>query len=274
LHGKRSKSNNKHTNMKHIYNSFYLILAFVFILAACADSSVTKMSEIGTIPLIPGLSGRGGSMARFTTSQNALYVLTNTKLYVYNITNQEIPILENSIDINPGLETLFTYDTLLFIGSQDGMYVYDISNPHDVVYVSRYWHTTSCDPVVFDGTHAFITLNSAQEICGRYTNELQVLAMQDVQSPMYINSYQMESPKGLGVDGDFLFVCDNNNLLVYSKKNILDLELKKTFPISQAYDVIPYYGNLIVTSKAGILQYSYDTTTLQITHLSSILIEK
>jgi hypothetical protein len=84
----------------------------------------------------------------------------------------------------------------------------------------------------------------------------------------------MESPKGLGVDGDFLFVCDNNNLLVYSKKNILDLELKKTFPISQAYDVIPYYGNLIVTSKAGILQYSYDTTTLQITHLSSILIEK
>ena len=212
-------------------------------------------------------------MARFTISDSALYVLTNSTLHVYNIPNQTAPVLENTIEINPGLETLFTYDTLLFIGSQDGMYVYNISNPHEIIYVSQYWHTTSCDPVVFDGKYAYITLNSAQEICGRFTNELQIIDMQDIFYPQPVSFYQMESPKGLGVDGNFLFVCDNNNLLVYSKKDPINLLLKKTFSISQAYDVIPYYGKLIVTSKTGILQYSYDTTTLDITHLSSILIE-
>ncbi|MDA3883518.1 MAG: hypothetical protein PF481_09555 [Bacteroidales bacterium] len=251
--------------------SIFTISLLIGIVVSCTDGGISKSSNISSIPSISvGASGKGGSMARFALTDTALYVLTNNSLQSYSIKNQASPILQNTVSLDNDMETLFPYDSLLFIGSQSGMYVYTVTSNYSLEYVSNYWHVTSCDPVVFDGTHAYVTLNSAHEMCGRYINQLDIINMEDITAPYQINSYEMESPKGLGVDGRLLFLCDNNSLKIYDKSEPYNIQLKNTFTIPNIYDVIPYRGNLIVTSQSGIVQYSYDTTTLNISYKSII----
>jgi hypothetical protein len=125
------------------------------------------------------------------------------------------------------------------------MYVYTLNPEYELQYVSDYWHVTSCDPVVFDGTYAYVTLNSAHEMCGRYINQLDIINMENIREP-----YQ-----------------------IYDKSNPYNIQIKNTFTIPNIYDVIPYRGNLIVTSQSGIVQYSYDTTTLNISYKSIIPVQ-
>ncbi|MFO7868242.1 MAG: hypothetical protein R6U95_02965, partial [Bacteroidales bacterium] len=225
---------------KCLYN-IAIATSLIIIVAACNDGMVSKSTEINTIPSVSAeVSGKGGSMARFSVTTDALYVLTNNTLYAYDIKNQPVPVEHSKITLGEGMETVFVYDTLLFIGSQSGMQVYERKNGIDLEYVSSFWHATACDPVVFDGKHAYITLNSAHEICGRYINELHIVHMDDITNPVHIANYNMESPKGLGVDGDFLFVCDKNMLKVYDKTTPESLAFVQSKTIPDAYDVIPY----------------------------------
>lgn len=254
--------------------TIFTIILLIGIVGACTDGGTSKSSDISSIPSVSiGATGKGGSMARFALTDTALFVLTNNSLQSYNIKNQASPVLQNTVALNNDMETLFPYDTLLFIGSQSGMYVYTLNPEYELQYVSDYWHVTSCDPVVFDGTYAYVTLNSAHEMCGRYINQLDIINMENIREPYQINSYEMESPKGLGVDGNLLFICDNNSLKIYDKSNPYNIQIKNTFTIPNIYDVIPYRGNLIVTSQSGIVQYSYDTTTLNISYKSIIPVQ-
>lgn len=255
------------------FSSLPWLIIVLAIVTACYDGPTTKNHDINTIPFMPGVSGKGGSMARFTIADSALYVVTNNHLQTYSIANSQEPVLINDEYIAWDLETIFRYDTLLFIGSQSAMYVYDIRNQFEVQFISSYWHATACDPVVFDGTYAYVTLNSENITCGRFTNELQIIDMKDITNPVLRQTREMDSPKGLGVDGDLLFVCDGNKVKIYSKTNPLSMTLEKEYTMHNAYDVIPYNGLLIATAKSGIYQYSYNTNTFEITELSQILIE-
>lgn len=82
----------------------------------------------------------------------------------------------------------------------------------------------------------------------------------------------MKNPHGLGVDGKLLFVGEGDYGL-----RILDVSNPAVvLPIQyidsvKAYDVIPYQNRLIVTSPAGISQYSYATNLL--THLSTLPVQ-
>lgn len=69
----------------------------------------------------------------------------------------------------------------------------------------------------------------------------------------------MQSPHGLGVDGNLLFVTEGNfGLKVFDKSNPNELKLIKTFDDFTAFDVIPDSNVLIITGKQGIYQYSYN----------------
>ena len=95
-----------------------------------------------------------------------------------------------------------------------------------------------------------------------------------ITTPVLLGSYAMTNPKGLGIDGDLLFLCDGpDGLKVYDKTNhstITDNQISH-FPGIVAFDVIPWNGVLIMSAEEGIYQYDYSdpANIFQLSHLPS-----
>lgn len=256
------------------YITVYSFALFVGLmgLGACSSESDANLSSLS--------SGQGGSMARFTISGNHLYTVDNERLKMFDISTTQKPQYLPSKDqqLGFGVETIFVKDTLLFIGSQQGMYIYDISRPAFPQQASFTSHISSCDPVVAQGNYAYVTLNSKNVWCGRNANELQIFDISDPAAPRLVKTERsLLSPLGLGVDGNKLFVCDNG-LKVY---DINDPEKPRwtddlgDIPDASgidAYDVIPLNGTLLLIGADGLYQFNY--TQEKIAFVSKITVDR
>ena len=216
----------------------------------------TASSAANVVTTAPGV---GGSTARFAVASNTLYIVDNSTLHVYDITNSANPQYSNDQNIGYDIETIFPHGSNLFIGSASGFYIFDISSPHTPTYISVYDHMTACDPVVVDSHYAYFTLNSGAP-CDRGINELEVVDISNLASPTLLVDVPMTSPKGLGVDGQTLFVCDQGaGLKVYNTSVMLNLQNSMTAQFSNinSFDVIPYNKDLIMVGSGGLYQYNY-----------------
>ena len=213
-----------------------------------------------------GESGKGGSMARFTISGDYLYTVDNNTLRTFNVSDAANPEYlsgkDNHLDF--GVETVFTMDTLLFIGSQTGMYIYNITRPDFPQKMALASHITSCDPVVASGNYAYVTLNSENFWCGRSSNQLLIYDITDPYNPGLLHTETgFTHPRGLGIDGKKLFICDKG-LKVYDVSNperpvwIDDLSHIPEAKDIDAYDVIPLNGLLLLTGADGLYQFNYE----------------
>ncbi|HBS87419.1 MAG: hypothetical protein A2W91_13730 [Bacteroidetes bacterium GWF2_38_335] len=201
-----------------------------------------------------------GSMARFATHEGSLYTVNTSQVEVFDIANPASPVHTSAtITTSRTIETLFTYNDYLFMGTTTGMLVYDVSNSGNPAYVSEIDHFQSCDPVVVDGTTAYVTLR-AGNTCGGVTNSLEVININNISSPYVMNTYSMSGPYGLGIDGKTLFVCDGTaGLKIYDVTDPMNVDdhLISSFPGINAFDVIPYNDILILISEEGLYQYDY-----------------
>lgn len=229
----------------------------LIVLLVLAVTLSCENSESGGDP--QGSSGKGGSMACFTISDNHLYSVDRWKLNVFDISDPGNPVFVKSMGIGQGVETIFALNHTLFLGSQSGMFIFDISDPTNPVSLSFFQHIYSCDPVVANDTIAYLTMRT-ETFCGRNTNELQVIDIKNKRSPNFISSVPMTKPFGLGLDRDKLFVCDNG-LKVFSLENPFHPVLMKTFSIP-AMDVIPDNDLLLVLALDGLHQYKYANDTI------------
>ncbi len=144
------------------------------------------------------------------------------------------------------------------IGTQNGMYIFNISSPENPQFVSVYSHVVSCDPVVAEGNYAYVTLRSGTN-CNRGVNVLDVVDIRDLKTPKLLSSYPMQSPHGLGVGGDLLFVTEGDyGMKVFDKTDPKALKQINYFQDFAAVDVIPEDNTLIITGKDGVYQYSYN----------------
>ena len=216
-------------------------------------------------------SGKAGSMARFAIADNKLYTVSDYDLSIYDISNTQVPTKINKITLDGFVETIFAKDTLLFFGTRQGMLIYDNVNSIEPEFISKYEHIYSCDPVVVSKNYAYVTLNSSSIWCGRNNNRLDIIDISDLWNPQAVAEYNMESPKGLGVDYNTLFLCDNG-LKVYDISDKNDIKLKHYFEM-EAYDVIPVNGYLIMIGADGFYQYSYIPENGSVKLLSSITVE-
>ncbi|MDR2466005.1 MAG: hypothetical protein LBD35_01320 [Prevotellaceae bacterium] len=226
-----------------------------------------------------GGGGVGGSMARFCITDDLLYVVDDNSLKLFGISEPASPVFyeTRTQNLGFGIETVFRMDTLLFIGSSTGMYIYDIRNPEFPAQLSMTRHITSCDPVVAEGQYAYVTLNSANIWCGRTSNVLDIYDISNPVSPVLKKTVGgFNSPLGLGVDGNRLFVCDQG-LKVYDISNpeaprqIAD-NYTANADVRGAYDVIPRGGTLILVASNGLFQFDYSGETLKL--LSKINIKQ
>jgi len=216
--------------------------------------------------------GIGGSMARFTIANNILYVVDQSSLRMFSTTGDLASLGTTSIGRN--IETIFPYNNHLFIGSTNGMFIYNISNPTSPAYVSTYIHGTACDPVVVDDNYAYITLRSGTP-CNTTFNQLEVVNIQNLTTPTLTHTVQMTNPHGLGKDGHVLFVCDGTDgLKVMNAENpeAIPATPVVTFGGIQATDVIPFNNRLLMIGDDGLYQYDYSNVE-NISLLSRIPVE-
>ncbi|HMM10963.1 MAG TPA: hypothetical protein PKE03_02580 [Bacteroidales bacterium] len=203
-------------------------------------------------------SGRGGSMARFTIKDNYLYAVDIEKLSTFNIADPQNVNRVNVQYLGFGIETIFPQDDLLFIGAQAGMHIYGLTNPERPDKKSFTSHFRSYDPVVVQDNHAYVTLRSGVGQWG--VNALLIFNISNIYNPQRVKEYAMTNPRGLGIDGNLLFVCDDG-LKVFQVNNNVDLVLLHSFNIP-AIDVIPDNPYLYVVTEQGLAQYKYENNNL------------
>lgn len=223
----------------------------VFMLSADAGSSKAASSPFGV----------GGSMARFTITNDFLYAVSNSSLNVISIANAANPVFSNKKDIGWGIETIYPFNNRLFIGSNSGMFIYDITNPTNPSQLASFTHARSCDPVIADNKTAYVTLRSGNA-CQGFTDQLDVLDITNITNPSLIKTYQMKNPHGLSKDGNTLIICDGSDgLKFYNAADSKNLVLQNKISGITTYDVIAFNGWALVVAKDGLYQYDYSSVS-------------
>ncbi|HEX7585587.1 MAG TPA: hypothetical protein VF373_12935, partial [Prolixibacteraceae bacterium] len=156
---------------------------------------------------------------------------------------------------------IFITDDHLFLGTQSGMIVQSLELPEKPSQIGTFSHMTSCDPVVIKGDLAFVTLKGGTTCRGGTVNQLDVVRMSAGYSKFeLLKSYPMYGPQGLGIDGDLLFVCDGDaGLKIYNAADPLAINnnMIASFPLINAYDVIPMNNYLFMIGDKGFMLYDY-----------------
>jgi hypothetical protein len=216
--------------------------------------------------------GVGGSMARFGLYKDYLYTVDNYQLYTFKISDLDNPVEMGKKSIGWNVETMFIYDDHLFFGTTSGMLIFSLEIEQSPTYINQYNHITSCDPVVVQDDLAYVTLHDGGW-CGRSVNRLDVIKMNSAYTQLSpLASYPMASPRGLGIDGDVLFICDGDaGLKVFDASDPLQISSNKLaeFPDINTYDVIPLNNYLFMIGDGGF--YLYDYSNLQNIHLLSTI---
>jgi len=258
----------------------YNLLFFIFMMIACNSGDGGSYSENTTS------SGQGGSMARFAIKGDYLYAVDETNLKLFDISDSRHPayLPSKNQGIETGAETIFPLDTMLFIGSQTGMYIYNIAHPDFPKLLGYVSHIKSCDPVVSDGKFAFVTLNSQNTFCGRNTNSLLVYDLSNIANPALIHEVSnFVSPRGLGLLDNKLYVCDSEyGLKVFDVSDprhvapewIGDLSHIAELRRVTAYDIIPLVDKQIILMIGADGFYQLDASKDRLELISQILVSK
>ena len=225
-------------------------------------SSSSKASPVGI----------SGSLARFGIVNEYMYAVSEDSLKVISLASAQNPVMSNSISLGWGIETLFPFKDKLFIGSNTGMQIYNISNPLNPARQGSFEHVRTCDPVIADDDYAYVTLHSGSR-CAGFTNQLEVLNIKNIMSPILLKTYLLTSPRGLSKDGNLLFICDGSDgLKVFNAADPLAINMVKQFAMTEANDVIAHNGIALVIAKDGLYQYDYSNAA-NIKLISKIIVQ-
>jgi len=223
------------------------------------DNTMDKALDDGVV-LSAGAestTGTGGSLARFQIVDNYLYTVGNYEMAIFNIQNLAEPVLSNTQYAGWNIETMFQAEGYLYLGSTNGMYIYNLVNPSSPEFVSDFTHWEGCDPVVVDGDYAYLTLRGGN-LCGQLESVLEVIDISDKTNPTLAARYNLENPYGLGIKNDMLYVCDGTaGLKLFERETSEDLRLVNSLKDIQAKDVIPLEKSLIMIGEKTLYQYEY-----------------
>lgn len=214
-------------------------------------------------------TGVGGSYARFVIVGSFMYVVDDASLITFDISDAANPVQMEKQAIGERIETIFNFKDKLFIGSGEGLFIYEILEdglPNQLSATSYFeFDIFPCDPVVANDTYAYVTLNAKRRInnpCGGTfevnVNLLKIYDITNPQQPQFLTEYEMFAPKGVGLDGTTLFVCDDEEGLkifdVTDPYNLVSIAHVDSFT---AFDVIPLDGLLLVVGPENVYQFDY-----------------
>lgn len=245
------------------------IIYTLFSLSTISLAGCDKENAMGS----PNSTGAGGSTARFTIAGNFLYVVDNTSLKAFDISDPNAaPVLKSTTAIGINIETIFPYQDKLFIGSSFSMHIFSLTNPEKPTKFATadYQVRMSCDPVVAKDSTAYATLNSSGP-CGGGQSALVVYNIKNISNPQLVRTLFVNAPHGLGIMDNALYVCDGSSgMYVYNIDNTYNPQRVRTITGETFYDVIPYGNILICQVTTGISLYDISNRH-QPVYLSRIL---
>lgn len=246
--------------------NFLLLCMLLTIMFSCEEGAVSQnqSSSSGN----SGTTGTGGSTARFTIANDHLYIATEEALSTYSIEDPLKPDFKSQQAFF-NVETIFSLDNYLYLGTQVGVLIFDISTPNNPLHLSTYSHITSCDPVVVQGNYAYSTLRSGGQGCWRGVNSLDIIDITNKEDPRLVSQNPMVGPIGLGISGDHLYVCDDDHIKHFDVSNpTLPSYIRET-ELMGCFDVIINGERLIAVSNQGVSQYKIEPSGF-LTPLSTI----
>lgn len=204
-------------------------------------------------------TGTAGSLAGTTILNGYFYVLHDYEFDVFKINNTKLNFISKQ-QVNNKLETIFPFkNQYLMFGTTTGVLIYGVNNPTAPNYISIFQHARMCDPVVAQGNFAFTTMRAGSTCGTADRSNITALDISTITQPTEINSFDLTTPYGLGVDGKLLIVGEKENgmKLFNWDESSKKITLVKNYPDIKATDVIPLGGTLIVTADNGLFQYDY-----------------
>jgi hypothetical protein len=222
-----------------------------------SDSAIPEValsSEDGNIDGVQQTS-TAGSMTRFLPINGYLYTINFNELVLFQIGSDYRPSPWIKKNTQTQAETLFQLNDLLFVGSVNGMLVYDISDAADPDFINRIEHMRSCDPVVADTNYAYVTLRGGTN-CFTDINELQIIDIQDPQNLSVVSRKDMYNPHGLGIYNDHLIICDGTaGIKIVDVSTATKPSIVNSASVQFAYDVIIDYPHALIVGDTDLYQY-------------------
>lgn len=226
----------------------YLLAATVFMSAyftSCDKASDSAAAAAAT--------GSNGSLTRFITVGNYLYIVDNSKLHTYSISNPAVPELKNTSQVGFAIQTIFVHKDKLFIGSNENMFIYSISNPEKPALTAQVtYFVRGRDPVVANDTVAYSTVRNGFGTGG----VLNVFNIKNSSQPVSTGMAVMHNPYGLGMKDSALYVCEaDSGLKVFDIKKAYAPVFKTKLSINETFYDIIVDGNLLVCYLKGGLSF-------------------
>lgn len=234
---------------------YLLFFSLLFAICACTqDADIALNSNSST--------GQGGSLARFAVVGDYLYTLELDALQWFEVQTDGSLDAKGSKTLSQGQETIFPLGNLLFLGAASGLSIFEINSTGEPEFRSEVQHVLACDPVVANASYAYVTLRL--ESCagffrpGNTQDVLNIYDVQDIENATPIASYPMNDPRGLGLAGDILFVCEGENgLKILDISDPLNVVTINSITDIHVNDVIVLADKLLAIGPELIIQYDY-----------------
>jgi hypothetical protein len=132
----------------------------------------------------------------------------------------------------------------------------------------------SCDPVLPNGSFAYVTLRSTnQDGCTGEENSLTVVDISNIHDPDDVMIVPMNSPYGMCIQNNNLFVGEGTNgISIFNITTPSAPVVEMSFPY-EIYDVMPHPNaadRILTAGPEGLSQYEVDYTAKTMTLLSAI----
>lgn len=255
--------------MRHLLSFF----AFTLFFFSCTDITEVDVNADSAI------SGKYNTMR---VVGDYIYAVTDTELITIDKSDSEFPVEIDRHELGGQIENLYAAEQALFIGSETDMHIFELKTNGIPELRSSTEHidfadepVEVCDPVIAEKDIAYVTLSSEQPDnsipCGGTTqvNELKIYNVADLGSPKLVETIAMDSPQGLAIDGDLLFITNlNTGTDVYRVDHQGNVKLESHIE-GGAHDVIALNNKVMIVSKTEINQYDYSNVQ-DITHYGTI----
>jgi hypothetical protein len=144
--------------------------------------------------------GTNGSMARFSIINNFLYTVGYSNLTAFDISQPYAPAFASTVQVDWHVETIYPLKDRLFVGTNNGMYMYDVQNSPSTPALIDCLRISVPVSVIADDDYAYITLNDSVPAWVQIMNFR--LLYHDVGNSFLVKKYQ-QHPVGLSKDAIF-----------------------------------------------------------------------
>lgn len=161
------------------------------------------------------------------------------------------------------------------MGTETGMLTFERQAEGSVQFISPYDHVRSCDPVVTDGEFALVTRRArgCRNASEGAVDVVEAISLEDLENPQIIGGKALNSPRGLALDNNVLFVCDGP-----AGCWVFDVSTPGTFETITKVENINVNDIILMNSIAVVIGpnnvYQYDYTKLPtLTKISELELE-